>query len=135
VTEISGTLRSAALSQARAIHEADGLPFIEVWVATPLAECERRDSKGMYAMARRGEITGWTGIDDQRDQAVEFFDYVRGGRGTNAAKSVGAWSGKRTAEGAGNFGKDRVRTEADRDSSKTGGDDIRDYRLSRKNKC
>ena len=31
---------------------------------TPLEECERRDAKGMYAMARRGEITGWTGIDD-----------------------------------------------------------------------
>ena len=38
--------------------------FVEVFVDTPLEECERRDSKGMYAMARRGEITGWTGIDD-----------------------------------------------------------------------
>ena len=38
--------------------------FIEVFVDTPLAECERRDTKGMYARARRGEITGFTGIDD-----------------------------------------------------------------------
>jgi sulfate adenylyltransferase len=38
--------------------------FIEVFVDTPLEECERRDSKGMYAAARRGDITGWTGIDD-----------------------------------------------------------------------
>src|SRR2546427_3347308 len=38
--------------------------FVEVFVNTPLEECERRDAKGMYAMARRGEITGWTGIDD-----------------------------------------------------------------------
>ncbi|HYY87934.1 MAG TPA: bifunctional sulfate adenylyltransferase/adenylylsulfate kinase [Chloroflexota bacterium] len=38
--------------------------FIEVFVDTPLEECERRDAKGMYAKARRGEITGWTGIDD-----------------------------------------------------------------------
>jgi sulfate adenylyltransferase len=38
--------------------------FVEVFVDTPLAECERRDSKGMYAKARRGEISGWTGIDD-----------------------------------------------------------------------
>jgi sulfate adenylyltransferase len=38
--------------------------FVEVFVNTPLVECERRDSKGMYAKARRGEITGWTGIDD-----------------------------------------------------------------------
>jgi sulfate adenylyltransferase len=38
--------------------------FVEVFVDTPLEECERRDAKGMYAKARRGEITGWTGIDD-----------------------------------------------------------------------
>ena len=38
--------------------------FIEVFVNTPLAVCEQRDSKGMYAKARRGEITGFTGIDD-----------------------------------------------------------------------
>jgi sulfate adenylyltransferase len=38
--------------------------FIEVFVDTPLEECERRDAKGMYAKARRGEITGFTGIDD-----------------------------------------------------------------------
>ncbi|MGE3465550.1 MAG: bifunctional sulfate adenylyltransferase/adenylylsulfate kinase [Pyrinomonadaceae bacterium] len=38
--------------------------FIEIYVNTPLAECERRDTKGMYAKARRGEITGFTGIDD-----------------------------------------------------------------------
>jgi sulfate adenylyltransferase len=38
--------------------------FIEVFVDTPLAECERRDVKGMYAKARRGEIAGWTGIND-----------------------------------------------------------------------
>jgi sulfate adenylyltransferase len=38
--------------------------FVEVFVDTPLEVCERRDSKGMYAAARRGEITGWTGIDD-----------------------------------------------------------------------
>jgi sulfate adenylyltransferase len=38
--------------------------FVEVFVDTPLEECERRDAKGMYAKARRGEISGWTGIDD-----------------------------------------------------------------------
>jgi len=38
--------------------------FIEIYVATPLEECERRDVKGLYARARRGEITGFTGIDD-----------------------------------------------------------------------
>src|SRR5215218_608282 len=38
--------------------------FLEIYVATPLEECERRDVKGLYARARRGEITNFTGIDD-----------------------------------------------------------------------
>jgi sulfate adenylyltransferase len=38
--------------------------FVLVYVATPLEECERRDVKGLYAKARRGEIVGMTGIDD-----------------------------------------------------------------------
>ena len=49
---------------ARAIHEAAGVPFLEVWIATSLAECERRDPKGLYARARAGELQGMTGIDD-----------------------------------------------------------------------
>ena len=36
--------------------------FLEVYVSTPLAECERRDVKGLYAKARRGEIADFTGI-------------------------------------------------------------------------
>ncbi len=38
--------------------------FVEVFVNTPLDVCELRDVKGMYAKARRGEIKGFTGIDD-----------------------------------------------------------------------
>jgi sulfate adenylyltransferase len=38
--------------------------FVEVFVDTPLEVCEARDPKGMYARARRGEIRGFTGIDD-----------------------------------------------------------------------
>ena len=38
--------------------------FIEIHVATPLDECERRDTKGLYAKARRGELPNFTGIDD-----------------------------------------------------------------------
>ncbi|MBK5224730.1 MAG: adenylyl-sulfate kinase [Acidimicrobiia bacterium] len=48
----------------RARHEAAGIAFVEVHVATPIDECERRDPKGLYAKARRGELTGFTGIDD-----------------------------------------------------------------------
>jgi len=38
--------------------------YVEVFVDTPLDECENRDIKGLYAKARRGEIKGFTGIDD-----------------------------------------------------------------------
>lgn len=38
--------------------------FIEVFVDTPIEVCEQRDAKGLYAKARRGEITGFTGVDD-----------------------------------------------------------------------
>jgi adenylyl-sulfate kinase len=49
---------------ARAIHEAAGLPFHEIWVSTGLAECEQRDPKGLYARARAGELPGLTGVGD-----------------------------------------------------------------------
>jgi bifunctional enzyme CysN/CysC len=49
---------------ARDIHAAAELPFIEVWVSTPIEECERRDPKGLYVKARAGELRGFTGIDD-----------------------------------------------------------------------
>ena len=48
---------------ARALNDAAKLPFIEVYVATSLAECERRDPKGLYARARAGELKGLTGVD------------------------------------------------------------------------
>lgn len=51
-------------ARARAIHHAAGLPFVEVFVDTPLAVCEARDPKGLYAKAWAGEITGFTGVDD-----------------------------------------------------------------------
>ncbi len=38
--------------------------YIEIYISTPLETCERRDTKGLYAMARRGKIKGFTGIDD-----------------------------------------------------------------------
>jgi sulfate adenylyltransferase len=45
-------------SQARAMVGEDR--FVEVFVDTPIAVCEQRDTKGHYAMARRGEIRGFT---------------------------------------------------------------------------
>ncbi|MFZ1996417.1 MAG: adenylyl-sulfate kinase [Solirubrobacteraceae bacterium] len=47
----------------RQLHEAAGLPFIEVHVDTDVDECARRDPKGLYARARAGELKGFTGVD------------------------------------------------------------------------
>jgi sulfate adenylyltransferase len=49
-------------SEVRSLVGSDR--FVEVFVDTPLQVCEERDLKGMYAKARRGEIKGFTGIDD-----------------------------------------------------------------------
>src|SRR5215211_7146325 len=54
---------AADRDQARELVEAEGLPFHEVWVSTPVEECERRDPKGLYAKARAGELKGFTGVD------------------------------------------------------------------------
>lgn len=54
----------AGREHARALHEAAGLAFIEVFVDAPIEVCEARDPKGLYAKARAGELTGFTGIDD-----------------------------------------------------------------------
>ena len=51
-------------AQARAVHEAAGVAFVEVWVATPIEVCAARDGKGLYAAARHGLMTGLTGVDD-----------------------------------------------------------------------
>ncbi|TCP50959.1 adenylyl-sulfate kinase [Tamaricihabitans halophyticus] len=49
----------------RNMHEQDELRFIEVFVDTPLAVCESRDVKGMYAKARAGDLRHFTGVDDR----------------------------------------------------------------------
>jgi bifunctional enzyme CysN/CysC len=56
--------------RVRALHEAAGLPFHEVFVDTPIELCEQRDPKGLYAKARAGELTGFTGIDDPYEPPV-----------------------------------------------------------------
>jgi bifunctional enzyme CysN/CysC len=72
---------------ARQAHEELELDFIEVFVDTPLEECERRDPKGLYAKARRGEITGLTGIDDPYEAPEAAEIVVRGG---SVEEAVGA---------------------------------------------
>ena len=47
----------------REVHVDRGLTFFEVYVNTPLEVCERRDPKGLYARARAGELSDFTGVD------------------------------------------------------------------------
>jgi sulfate adenylyltransferase len=71
----NGTAICAAISpyrktrnEARKMVGSDR--FVEVYVNTPLEVCEERDVKGLYARARRGEIKGFTGIDDPYEEPV-----------------------------------------------------------------
>ncbi len=52
---------------ARKLHEGKG-KFVEVFVATSLEDCEERDTKGLYAKARSGEIKEFTGISDPYEE-------------------------------------------------------------------
>jgi adenylylsulfate kinase len=70
LTRQGGAVIAAAISpyretraKARAMVEEFG-PFVEVYVATSLEECARRDVNGLYKKAFAGEITGFTGVDD-----------------------------------------------------------------------
>src|SRR6478736_6491596 len=57
--------------QVRAMVEDAGGAFFLVHVATPLEECERRDRKGLYAKARRGEIPEFTGISSPYEEPAD----------------------------------------------------------------
>jgi sulfate adenylyltransferase len=57
--------------QVREMVEAAGGAFVLVHVATPLEECERRDRKGLYAKARRGEIPEFTGISSPYEEPAD----------------------------------------------------------------
>jgi len=76
ITKHNGTVICAAISpyrktrnEARKMVGSDR--FVEVFVDTPLNVCEERDIKGLYARARRGEIKGFTGIDDPYEAPVK----------------------------------------------------------------
>jgi adenylylsulfate kinase len=64
---------TAAISPYQAIRDevrAMDSNFVEVYVKAPLEVCEGRDVKGMYAKARKGEIKGFTGIDDPYEEPL-----------------------------------------------------------------
>jgi adenylylsulfate kinase len=54
----------------RSLHQEGQLPFIEVYVNTPIGTCEQRDPKGLYKKARAGQLKGFTGIDDPYEEPL-----------------------------------------------------------------
>jgi bifunctional enzyme CysN/CysC len=65
--------------EAAELHAAAELDFIEIYVASPLELCEKRDPKGLYARARAGEICGLTGVSAPYEPPAEP-DLVLGAR-------------------------------------------------------
>ena len=62
---------AASRARVRAMAEADGSAFLLVWVSTPLAVCEARDRKGLYARARAGDVKDFTGISSPYEEPVD----------------------------------------------------------------
>jgi adenylylsulfate kinase len=62
---------AADRDQVRALHDAAGMDFIEIFVDCSLEEAESRDPKGLYKKARAGEIKNFTGIDDPYEAPVK----------------------------------------------------------------
>jgi len=80
---------TATRNAVRSLVGADA--FIEVFVDTPLDVCAARDEKGLYAKAMRGEIRGFTGVDDpyERPHAPELtLDTVKATAEENARAIV-----------------------------------------------
>ncbi len=74
--------------EVRAQHAAAHLPFIEVFLDTPLAECAARDPKHLYARAQAGELTDFTGVDQVYERPLH--PEVTVGPGTDLASAVDA---------------------------------------------
>ncbi len=70
-----GVVICAAISPYRAARnearQMVGDNFVMVFMDTPIEVCEQRDSKGLYARARRGELKGFTGVDDPYEPPIE----------------------------------------------------------------
>lgn len=67
--------------------------FIEVFVDTPIEICEARDVKGLYAKARRGEISNFTGISDLYQAPTRPFIAINTSGKTPIQSAIELWGG------------------------------------------
>lgn len=76
VTKVGGIALCAAIAPYREAREKNRFlisqmgAYIEIYVATTIATCEHRDTKGLYAKARRGELSAFTGVNDTYEQPI-----------------------------------------------------------------
>ena len=101
----------ATRRKARELVEEFGA-FVEIYVATPVEECERRDVKGHYEKARAGEISEFTGVSDPYEEPVN--PELRIDTTEHDARGVGAprrreARGARPARGGAGMSAERVR--------------------------
>jgi sulfate adenylyltransferase len=80
---------AASRAAAREFARLAGGGFVLVYVSTPLAECERRDRKGLYAKAHAGQLTGMTGVDDPYEPPTDA-DLILDTTGRSVNDAVGA---------------------------------------------
>ncbi len=74
--------------RVREAHAAAGLAFVEVFIDTPLEICESRDPKGMYAKARAGQITNFTGVNDPYEPPLSPELHLRPSDGDSGAQAT-----------------------------------------------
>jgi adenylylsulfate kinase len=93
---------AATRARARALTEEAGATFVEVHVATSVDECERRDVKGLYAKARTGELTEFTGVSDpyEAPERPEVRVETEGRSAAESARDVLAFVAGQTAVSA-----------------------------------
>ena len=72
----------------RSLHAEAGLPFLEVFVDTPIELCEQRDPKGLYKQARAGQLKDFTGIDAPYEAPTRPELVLRPERGTATAMAA-----------------------------------------------
>jgi adenylyl-sulfate kinase len=85
---------AAARADARATHERAGVPFLEVFIDTPLEVCRTRDPKGLYAAAAEGRLRGLTGVDAAYEPPAAPDVRIPGGSwsiGDSVDEVIAAW--------------------------------------------
>ena len=101
VTAVVPVIAPYAVSReaVRERHAAQGVPYVEVHVATPVEVCADRDVKGLYARQAAGELSGLTGADDPYEEPVDP-DLRIHTQGRTVAESVGQLHALLTGRGA-----------------------------------